>query len=198
MRPPTKELRRLLFLGLVAGSATAAFTDLSSSQESVPGRPAAVTDAGPESAIDPARLAAGMQVYKDAGCRACHGWAADGEAEDPNPRGPSLRESTLDEDGLRMTVACGRPSTPMPYYYRSAYRPIGEPQCYGSTLVQLGPAAPAQGRVRLDDEQLDTLTYYLANYVSGLGEITYEQCEYFFGPAQRCERYPRANGEAAN
>lgn len=189
MRLFTQEFRRVVVVGLVAGSAIAGYPTLSNGQEATP--PEAASDSNSSGEIDQARLDAGMQVFKDAGCRACHGWAANGEAEDPNPHGPSLRATLLDYDGLRLTIACGRPTTAMPYFYRNAYRPIGEPECYGATLVQLGPSAPSQGGVRLDDAQLDDLTYYITNYLKGLDdEITFEQCEYFYGQSDRCERYP--------
>lgn len=139
--------------------------------------------------LDQELLAAGLEVYKEARCRGCHGWAANGEREGPNPQGPSLRDTLLDEAGLRMTVACGRPGSEMPYFWREAYR-RDSTECYGVTGDELGDMKPLQANTRLRDDDLDALAYYLANYVKGQGEITRSQCEFFFGEPDRCETYP--------
>lgn len=146
--------------------------------------------AATEGEVDQALILAGLQVYKDAGCRGCHGWAANGEREGPNPGGPSLRETALEYDAIRLTVACGRPNTPMPYFWRNAYR-TDSTDCYGVTAAQLGATVPTRGPSRLNDDDLDALAYYLANYVKGQGEITFEQCELFWGEGNnRCTSYP--------
>ncbi len=187
-----RNVRRLLAGGLVAGYAMANGAMPSVGQEVAPGEtpPAAAAEA-PAEAIDQARIDAGLQVFKDAGCRACHGWSGNGQPEGPNPVGPSLRQTILDYDAIRMTVACGRPGTAMPFFYKNAYRPIGKPECYDSTLTQLGTAAPPANPKRFDAKQIDDLAYYVANYVKGKGDITYEQCVYFYGDgAKECDRFP--------
>ena len=149
--------------------------------------PAEETDAEP---LDEELLLAGLQAYKDAGCRGCHGWAANGEREGPNPGGPSLRATALDYDAIRLTVACGRPGTPMPYFWREAYR-ANSTDCYGVTAEQLGDNAPIRGPSRLRDDDLDALAYYLAYYVKGQGDITFSECEFFWGEGNnRCTSYP--------
>ena len=139
--------------------------------------------------LDEALLVAGLEVFKEAGCRGCHGWAANGVREGPNPEGPSLRETLLPIEAIRLTVACGRPGTVMPYFWRDAYR-RDSTECYGQTAADLGDLAPIRGNVRFDDEELDALAYYLANYVKGQGEITFEECEFYFGVGNaRCDFY---------
>ncbi|MCW5697152.1 MAG: c-type cytochrome [Bauldia sp.] len=140
--------------------------------------------------IDEARVVAGLEVYKSGGCRGCHGWAADGVREGPNPQGPSLRATPLDYDALHLTVACGRPGTEMPYFWREAYR-RDSTECYGMTAADFGNLLPIRATNRFTTEQIDDLAYYLAYYVKGQGEITRAQCEFYYGEgATRCESYP--------
>ncbi len=155
-----------------------------------PAAPAAPASAPATDEVDQALVLAGLQVWKDSGCRGCHGWAANGEREGPNPGGPSLRATNLDMDTIRLTIACGRPGTPMPYFWRDAYRGPST-DCYGMTGAQLGANTPNRGPSRLNDADLDALAYYIANYIKGLGEITFEQCELFWGVGNaRCTSYP--------
>jgi mono/diheme cytochrome c family protein len=151
------------------------------------GTPPAV--AAPPAEIDQALVLAGLEVFKEANCRGCHGWAANGEREGPNPGGPSLRETLLPIEAIRITVACGRPGTQMPYFWRDAYR-RDSTECYGSTAAQLGDLVPPRANVRFTDEELDNLAYYLEHYVKGLGEITLAECEFFYGVGNtRCNVY---------
>ena len=148
------------------------------------------TAAGDEDGpVDQERLQAGLAAFKAAGCRGCHGWAANGEREGPNPEGPSLRATTLDLAGIRETIACGRPGTPMPYFWRDAYK-RGTTDCYGVTPADLGDQMPTKANTRLTTQKVDDLAYYIARYVKGQGDITLDQCEFFFGKGDNhCAEY---------
>ncbi len=187
--PSTRfSVRRLLAFGAVAGALVVAYSIAPSAME-FPAAPAAASDAAAAPA-DEALILAGLEVYKSAGCRGCHGWAANGEREGPNPQGPSLRTTALSADAIRMTIACGRPGTPMPYFFRDAYR-ANSTDCYGVTAAQLGANAPIRGPSRLHDEDIDAVTYYIVNYLQGHEQITFEQCELFWGEGNaRCVDYP--------
>lgn len=178
-------------LGYSAVSSAVDFGPPATEENATPGEEAPA-EGGPGTGvveIDEARLIAGLEAYKEAGCRGCHGWAANGVREGPQPEGPSLRASLLPMEFIRMTVACGRPDSQMPYFWRDAYR-RDSTECYGQTAAELGDLAPSRGAARFSDEEIDDLTYYLEFYVKGLGEITFEECEFFFGEGNaRCDFY---------
>jgi hypothetical protein len=201
-------ISRLLAIGITAGALVFGYSVASTAIEFPaagasdtadpapdPAAPAAgdPAPAAPDPAADPVdqdMILAGLEVYKTAGCRGCHGWAANGEREGPNPQGPSLRETTLTYDAIRMTIACGRPGTQMPYFWRDAYR-ANSTDCYGVTAADLGNNAPIRGPSRLHDDELDAVAYYIVNYLQGHPDITFEQCELFWGAgATRCADYP--------
>ncbi len=198
MKHPRSSIARFLAAGIGAAALVLAYSTVSTAIDFGPPAPAepapapGTPPAGGEVAtleIDEARLVAGLEVYKEAGCRGCHGWAANGEREGPNPEGPSLRATLLPIEAIRLTVACGRPGTPMPYFWRDAYR-RDSTECYGSTAAQLGNLIPLRANVRFADEELDNLAYYLEYYVKGLGEINLAECEFFYGAGNtRCNVY---------
>ena len=199
MHRPLFSVRRLVILAAAAAVPVLGYSVTTTAIELAPAAEATTATAteAPAAAepgtgvveIDEARLISGLQSYKEGGCRGCHGWAANGMREGPSPEGPSLREMSLPMDFVRMTIACGRPNTAMPYFWREAYR-RDSTECYGQTADELGALAPPRGASRLTDEELDDLTYYLEYYVKGLGEITFEECEFFFGEGNaRCEFY---------
>src|SRR5689334_13020934 len=68
-------------------------------------------------------VARGQKIWHDkAECNFCHGWAGDGLGGFHHPgKAPSLRETQLTRDQIRMTIQCGRPGTPMPHFDRFAY-----------------------------------------------------------------------------
>lgn len=180
-----------LVLGYSAASTAIDFGPPATEDHATPAETAA--EEGPGTGvveIDEARLLAGLEAYKEASCRGCHGWAANGVREGPQPQGPSLRWSLLPMEFIRMTVACGRPDSQMPYFWRDAYR-RDSTECYGQTGADLGALAPARGGARFSSEEIDDLTYYLEYYVKGLGEeITFEECEFYFGEGNtRCDSY---------
>ena len=57
----------------------------------------------------------GLKVYKKANCMGCHKWHGNGG---PGYGGAamSLRTTGLDEEGLKILIACGRPGTNMPFF----------------------------------------------------------------------------------
>ncbi len=187
-------LRRLLPVALAVIALAFGFGQLATSVAMQFGAPAqhaqaepaapAAGEAAPAAAeaapLDQARLMAGLQVWKDGGCRGCHGWQANGEREGPSPQGPSLRTTILAEADIHMTVKCGRPGTDMPYFWREAYR-RGNTDCYGVTAADLGDQVPIKASKRFTDDDIADVAYYLANYIKGRGEMTLEECEMYWG-----------------
>lgn len=179
-----------LVFGYSAASTAIEITPPAAEEAAAPAEPAGEPMEGDTEEIDEARLAAGLEIYKEGGCRGCHGWAANGEREGPNPQGPSLRETLLPMEAIHLTVACGRPGTEMPYFWRDAYR-RDSTECYGVTGDDLGDQLPLRGGVRFNDGEIDDLVYYLENYIKGAGEITKSQCEFYYGEGNsRCDTYP--------
>jgi hypothetical protein len=198
MQHPRSPIARFLTAGIGAAALVLAYSTVSTAIDfgaAAPAEPAPAVGTPPAGGavatpeIDEARLVAGLEIYKEAGCRGCHGWAANGEREGPNPEGPSLRATLLPIEAIRLTVACGRPGTPMPYFWRDAYR-RDSTECYGSTAAQLGNLLPPRANVRFADEDLDNLAYYLEHYVKGLADITLAECEFYYGAGNtRCDVY---------
>lgn len=147
--------------------------------------PAATPDEG--EVYDAETIARGLEAFKDAGCRSCHGWAANGDREGPTPQGPSLRDSPISFQGIVYTVTCGRLGSEMPYFNRDAYR--DEAVC-GMTRDAAGDTIPPRAQNLLDEEEIADLAAYIVGYVQGRGEITFQECEDFFGEgATRCDFY---------
>jgi hypothetical protein len=95
----------------------------------------------------------------------------------------------LSEADIHVAVACGRPGTEMPYFWREAYRRTST-ECYGVTGADLGDQKPLRGNKRFRDEELADLAYYIANYIKGRDEVTVDECEMYFGAGNsRCESY---------
>jgi hypothetical protein len=153
----------------------------------LPGPATTTADGAP---IDQARLVAGLEVFKEGGCRGCHGWAANGEREGPNPEGPSLRATMLPLEWIGITIACGRPGTAMPYYSRDVYR-RDSTTCYGQTPAQIGDRMPIRAGVRFTQQEVDDLAYYIEYFVKGRAEVTRTECEFYYGAGDaRCAAYP--------
>lgn len=202
MKPP----RLLRFAGLTALAIGITYAAVSTAMVVTPPAPASATPGatpatttpapGPATTtadgtpIDQARLVAGLEVFKEGGCRGCHGWAANGEREGPNPEGPSLRATALPMEWIGITIACGRPGTAMPYYSRDVYR-RDSTTCYGQTPAQLGDRMPTRAGVRFTQQEIDDLTYYIEYFVKGRGEVTRSECEFYYGAGDtRCAGYP--------
>lgn len=171
-------------VALIGGAGTA----IAIAQDDPPAASEAVaTDEGGAVVYDEAQVAAGLQVYKEGGCRACHGWAANGVREGENPEGPSLRASLLTPELLRLTIACGRPGAIMPRYDQQAYNMDG--RCYGIDRFNAGDMQlPPRGRTSFSEQQFDDLVVYLMARVVGLpDEPTYEECMLFFNDQADCD-----------
>jgi Spy/CpxP family protein refolding chaperone len=124
-------------------------------------------------------------------CPECHGWAGNGERGSLHSAGhaPSLRLTQLTRDQIRMTIQCGRPGTPMPYFDRFAYT---DKRCYDMTEADLGDAKPDRGAVTLQAYEIDELADYIEAKIKGAGPVTRSQCADFFktNAGVRCEQYP--------
>ncbi len=121
----------------------------------------------------------GQRIFSEkAQCPQCHGWAADGHGSFHSPgKAPSLRETQLTRDQIRMTIQCGRPGTPMPHFDRYAYT---DKRCYDMTAADLGSAVPTSGSPPLQSYEIDALADYIATKVKGSGPVTREECLAYF------------------
>src|SRR4051812_26532112 len=82
-------------------------------------------------AQDEAKVKAGLEAWKTAGCSECHGAFADGEKQRVEPpTDANLRQPRFDNAALAETIRCGRPGTGMPKFGADAYTPRG---CYGKS-----------------------------------------------------------------
>lgn len=135
-------------------------------------------------------IAEGQRIWANkAGCQDCHGWAGDGVGSFHAPKGASLRNTQLDRNSIRLTIQCGRPGTPMPYFDRFAYT---DKRCYGMTAAEVGDAMmPNRSPTTLQTYEIDALADYVAQKIKGAGPVTRGQCtEYFGHAAARCDAYP--------
>jgi mono/diheme cytochrome c family protein len=135
-------------------------------------------------------LARGQRIWHDkAGCDFCHGWAGDGVGGFHHPgHPPSLRQSTLTRDQIRMLIQCGRPGTAMPYFDRFAYT---DKRCYDMSATDLGDTMmPSRSTITLQSDEIDALADYVATRIKGAGPVTRGQCvDYFGGVTSRCDMY---------
>jgi len=128
----------------------------------------------------------GAGLWSTGGCFNCHGNLAAGDGDAAYPGGPNLRLSVLDRDQLFETIACGRPSTPMPFNLAGAYT---ETPCYG---IPLGAPPDVPEGARFTKEEVDALTDFLFEHVLGERRITRENCALFFDGNDRaplCRQY---------
>ena len=130
-------------------------------------------------AQDDAKVRAGLNAWKTAGCAECHGAFADGDKQrDEAPTGANLRQSRLDDAALTETIRCGRPGgTGMPKFGADAYTPRG---CYGQ------PAGPVPDTLypasrTLSAEELEAVVVYLRARVIGKRDVTPEECAFYYG-----------------
>jgi mono/diheme cytochrome c family protein len=134
--------------------------------------------------------ARGQGIWHDkAGCDFCHGWAGDGLGGFHHPgHPPSLRQTALTRDQIRMTIQCGRPGTSMPYFDRFAYAGKG---CYDMSAADLGETMPSRSNTTLQADEIDALADYVAAKLKGAGPVTREECFDYFGKGlSRCDKYP--------
>lgn len=132
-------------------------------------------------AYDEAAVERGKQVFKDGGCRACHGWSANGVREGENIEGPSIRATQLTPEFIKEVVRCGRIGAMMPFFDSRAYN-LDE-RCYGVTRFNKGDTPlPPKGRKGFTEQQLDDLvTYLMARVVGRTKQPTRDECYAFFG-----------------
>ena len=129
-------------------------------------------------------LESGKRVYERANCVGCHKWHGAGGGG-YGGLALSLRETTLDRDGLIETVRCGRPGTGMPYHERNAYKDGG---CFGLTEADLGADMPPKGQDMLRPREMEAVADYIIAAIKGRGEPTREECAAFWGEgARQCD-----------
>lgn len=141
--------------------------------------------------ISESQIEFGKTIFQTkANCIFCHHWSGNGQgAERSEAPGLSLRESTLTREQLIEVIQCGRPGTRMPYHDAFAYT---DDRCYGVTADQLGPEMMPQRTIEstLQRREIEAAADYLLARVIGMGEITLEECEVFWGPgAGACDEY---------
>src|ERR1700760_1863121 len=122
----------------------------------------------------------GQRVWAEkAQCPECHGWAGNGEHGSLHSAGnaPSLRLTQLTRDQIRMTIQCGRPGTPMPYFDRFAYT---DKRCYDMTEAEAGDQMPNRGAITLQSYEIDELADYIETKIKGSGPVTRSHCVDFF------------------
>jgi mono/diheme cytochrome c family protein len=134
--------------------------------------------AAPSLAQDEARVKAGLNAWKSAGCSECHGAFADGERErDEAPVGANLRSTRLDNAAITEVIRCGRPSTGMPRFDEGAYTQRG---CYGQPTGAVPDALYPTPRM-LSLQEIDTVVTYLRARVIGRRAVTPDECTYSYG-----------------
>jgi mono/diheme cytochrome c family protein len=132
----------------------------------------------PSLAQDEARVKAGLNAWKNAGCSECHGAFADGERErDEAPVGANLRSTRLDNAAITEVIRCGRPNTGMPRFDESAYSQRG---CYGQPTGAVPDALYPTPRM-LSPQEIELVVTYLRARVIGRRAITPDECTYYYG-----------------
>jgi mono/diheme cytochrome c family protein len=139
---------------------------------------AAMLCATPLALAQDAKVKAGLEVWKTAGCPDCHGAFADGDKQrDEAPDGANLRTARIDDPTLRETIRCGRPGTGMPRFGKDAYQPRG---CYGKPAGPVPDALYPTPR-ELSPEEIDQVVTYLQAKVIGHRKVTPEDCTFYYG-----------------
>ena len=128
-------------------------------------------------AQDEAKVKAGLNAWKTAGCPDCHGAFADGERErDEAPTGANLRRTRLDNAAITEVIRCGKPDTGMPRFDEGAYTERG---CYGQSPGPV-PATLYPTPRMLSAGEIDAVVTYLRARVIGRGKVTPEECAYYY------------------
>jgi hypothetical protein len=134
--------------------------------------------ASPSLAQDEARVKAGLNAWKSAGCSECHGAFADGERErDEAPVGANLRSTRLDNAAITEVVRCGRPNTGMPRFDEGAYSQRG---CYGQPTGAVPDTLYPTPRM-LSQQEIESVVTYLRARIIGKRAVTPEECSYYYG-----------------
>src|SRR5436305_3146130 len=128
--------------------------------------------ASPSDAQDEARVKAGLNAWKNAGCSECHGAFADGERErDEAPVGANLRSTRLDNAAITEVIRCGRPTTGMPRFDEGAYTQRG---CYGQPTGAVPDALYPTPRM-LSLPEIESVVTYLLVHALGRRAVTPEE-----------------------
>ncbi len=136
-----------------------------------------LTSAAPAFAQDEAKVKAGLNAWKSAGCPDCHGAFADGDKQrDEAPTGANLRTTRLDNAALTEVIRCGRTDTGMPRFDEGAYTQRG---CYGQPPGQVPAALYPTPRMMSADE-IEAVVTYLRARVIGRRTVTPEECAYYY------------------
>jgi mono/diheme cytochrome c family protein len=134
--------------------------------------------ASPSPAQDEARVKAGLDAWKNAGCSECHGAFADGERErDEAPVGANLRSTRLDNAAITEVIRCGRPNTGMPRFDDGAYT---QRACNGQPTGAVPDALYPTPRM-LSLQEIELVVAYLRARVIGKRAVTPEECTYYYG-----------------
>ena len=137
-----------------------------------------------------ANTSAGKKVYKKANCVGCHKWHGDGGGG-YGGAALSLRKTQLNADLIKYVVACGKPSSGMPYHGRKVYK-TDNTDCYDSTAEELGEDLPPRARKLLSERELNAVVDYVVNVIQGSGEPTLEQCTAYWGEKSRqCDSFKK-------
>jgi mono/diheme cytochrome c family protein len=137
----------------------------------------------------------GKAVFKRANCVGCHKWHGNGGGGYGGDA-LSLRKTELTRDQIIETVACGRPSTGMPFFVRGAYE---SSKCFGMTRADVGPGMPPEGGTFLRPNDIEAVADYVLAHVKGKGEPNQDECVNFFGNASRvCDVYKAGTQLPAN
>jgi mono/diheme cytochrome c family protein len=137
-------------------------------------------------AQDDAKVRAGLETWRSAGCADCHGPFADGNRDDDDyPQGANIRTTRLDWAGIKLTIGCGRPGTGMPSFDEGAYtaRP-----CYGRPLgARPDNLQPTPRALSLDE--IDAVVAYLQARIVGRGRVTRDECMSYYEGKADCDDF---------
>ena len=115
-----------------------------------------------------------LNMWQIGSCSTCHGGFAQGGRAEGDPRGPNLRQTRLDREAVRETIACGRGE--MPYHLEGAYLEV---PCYGLPVGNPPPEERDAGR-QFSADELDALVDFLFENVVGV-PLTRQTCAVYFG-----------------
>ncbi|HEY6255509.1 MAG TPA: c-type cytochrome [Xanthobacteraceae bacterium] len=136
-----------------------------------------MTFAAAAPAQDVAKVKAGLEAWKTAGCADCHGSFADGDKQrDEAPTGANLRTTRLDAAALTQVIRCGRPGADMPKFDEEAYTKRG---CYGQPPAPVPDGLyPTPRALSLDE--IGAVVAYLQARIIGRGKVTPEECAAYY------------------
>ena len=138
-------------------------------------------------------IADGMRLYQQKGnCKACHGWAGDGQNRDNEmPAGANLRETKLNRAGLILLIKCGKLNSQMPAFDKFAY---SDGRCYGKKQADLKayPTRMPDPPATLQPREIELIADFLIAKVVGKGPMDHAKCVEFWGSeADPCKQFPK-------